>query len=90
MTIFSSLVLYAILWFMTLFVVLPLRLTTQAEAGHVVPGTPESAPADPQIRKRMLITTGVSFVLWVVIAGIILSGRVGVDDFDFIYRWSHG
>ena len=90
MTIFSSLVLYAILWFMTLFVVLPLRLTTQAEAGHVVPGTPESAPADPQIRKRMLITTGVSFVLWVVIAGIILSGRVAVDDFDFIYRWSHG
>lgn len=89
MTIFSSLVLYAILWFMTLFVVLPLRLTTQAEAGHVVRGTPQSAPADPQIRKRMLITTGVSFVLWVVIAGIILSGIITVEDIDILYRMTN-
>lgn len=86
MTIFSGFVLYAILWFLTLFVVLPIRLTTQGEAGNVVPGTPESAPENPQIRKRMAITTVVSFVLWAIIAGIILSGRVGVADFDILYR----
>ncbi|MFN3955232.1 MAG: DUF1467 family protein [Pararhodobacter sp.] len=90
MTIFSSLVLYAILWFMTLFVVLPLRLTTQAEAGQVVRGTPQSAPADPQIRKRMLITTGISFVLWVIVAWIILSGIITVDDIDILYRMTSG
>lgn len=49
MGITSALVLFAVVWFMTFFVVLPLRLTTQGEAGEVVPGTHKSAPADAQI-----------------------------------------
>lgn len=90
MSLFSALVVYAVLWFLTLFLVLPLRLTTQREAGQVVPGTPGSAPENPQIRKRMLITTAVSFVLWVVIVGVIISEVVGVEDMDFLYRATRG
>ncbi len=86
MTLFSAFVLYAVLWFLTLFVVLPLRLTTQGEAGQIVPGTPESAPHDPQMRKRLKITTAVSAVIWAIVAAIILSGVVGIDDFDILYR----
>lgn len=89
MTIFSSFVLFAVIWFLTLFVVLPLRLTTQGEAGQVVPGTPESAPADPQIRKRMLITTGVAVVIWGLIVAIILSGIIGIDDMDILFRMTY-
>lgn len=83
MTIFNGLVLYAVLWFITLFVVLPLRLTTQSDTGQVVPGTHGSAPSDPQMRKRMGITTAISAVLWVIIAGIIISGIIAVEDMDF-------
>lgn len=86
---FSAFVLFAVIWFLTLFVVLPLRLTTQGEAGAVVPGTPQSAPADPQIRKRMLITTGVALVLWVAISAVILLELVGVDDIDFLFRLTY-
>lgn len=83
MTIFNGLVLYAVLWFVTLFVVLPIRLTTQADVGQIVPGTHGSSPENPQMRKRALITTAISAVLWVIIAGIIISGVIGVQDLDF-------
>lgn len=86
MTITSALVLFAVIWFMVLFVVLPLRITTQGEAGHVVPGTPESAPENPQIGRKMKITTAVSVVLFALIAGVIVSGWIGVEDFDLFNR----
>jgi predicted secreted protein len=82
MTITSALVLFAVIWFMVLFVVLPLRLTTQAEAGRVEPGTPESAPVDPKIGAKVKIVTAVTVLLWLVVAGVILSGWITVDSFD--------
>ena len=82
----SALVLYAVIWFMVLFVVLPLRLTTQSEAGEVVPGTHASAPSDPQLKRKAWITTIVAFAVWVVIAGIIISGVVTVRDLDWFNR----
>lgn len=86
MSITSALVLFAVIWFMVLFVVLPLRLTTQREAGRVVPGTPESAPVDPKLGPKLKIVTAVSVVLWLVIAGIIVSGAITVADFDIFNR----
>ena len=42
----SGLVLFAVIWFIALLVALPIGITTQEEAGEVVPGTPASAPVD--------------------------------------------
>jgi predicted secreted protein len=86
MTITSGIVLFAVIWFMVLFMVLPWRLTTQGEAGRVEPGTPESAPVDPQMGKRVRIVTAISVVLWVLAAGVILSGWISVEDLDFFGR----
>jgi predicted secreted protein len=83
---FSGIVLYAVIWFLTLFVVLPLRMTTQGEAGVVVPGTPESAPADAQMKRRLIVTTVAGTLIWAVVAGIILSGAITVADLDALYR----
>ena len=83
MSIASALVVYAVLWFLTLFVVLPIGLRTQGEDGDVVPGTPASAPSDPQLRRKFLIVTGVAFVLWVAVCSFILWGGVSVRDIDF-------
>jgi predicted secreted protein len=90
MTVFSAFVLYAVLWFLTLFVVLPIRLTTQGEAGEVVPGTHSSAPSDPQLGKRLKITTLASAVIWAIVAGIVVSGAIGVDDVDIFRRLTVG
>jgi predicted secreted protein len=86
MGITSAIVLFAVIWFMVLFMVLPWRLTTQGEAGKVEPGTPESAPTDPQMGRRVKLVTAISVVLWLVAAGVILSGWISIEDLDFFNR----
>jgi predicted secreted protein len=86
MTITAAIVLFSVIWFMVFFVVLPLRLVTQGEAGEVVPGTHRSAPADAQIRRKARITTFWATGLFLVIAGVILSGWISVRDLDWFGR----
>jgi predicted secreted protein len=86
MTITAALVLYSVIWFMVFFIVLPLRFTSQSEAGEVVPGTPKSAPSDHLVGKKARITTLVAAVIWMIIAGIILSGAITIKDLDFFNR----
>lgn len=86
MGITAAFVLFAVIWFMTFLIVLPLRLQTQGDVGEVVPGTHKSAPADAQIGKRARITTIITAVLWVLIAGGILYSGIGVRDLDWFDR----
>lgn len=86
MTITAALVLYSVTWFMTFFVVLPLRLVTQGEAGEIVPGTPQSAPADAQIGRKARITTLWATGIFVILAWIIMSGWISVRDLDWFGR----
>jgi predicted secreted protein len=85
MTITAALVLYAVTWFMTFFIVLPLKLKTQGDMNDVVPGTPRSAPHAENVGRKAWITTGVATVIWAVLAAIIISGMISVRDFD----WRH-
>jgi predicted secreted protein len=83
----SALVLLAVIWFMVLFVVLPLNLRTQSESGRVVPGTPGSAPTDPQLGRKARIVTLVSLPIWVVACTVIITGVITVEDFDLFRRF---
>lgn len=88
MTITAAIVLFAVIWFMTFLIVLPLRLVTQGEAGVVEPGTHSSAPADAQVGRKARITTIWAVGIWIVIAGIILSGVISIRDIDWFNRMS--
>lgn len=90
MGITSALVLLAILWFLTLFIVLPIRFVSQGDDGKVVMGTPEGAPAHIDMRKKMRITTLIAVALWVPLCAIIMSGWITVDDFDLFTRFGGG
>ncbi len=83
MSITGALVLLTVIWFMTMFIVLPITLRTQAEDGDVVPGTHQGAPSNFRLGRTMLITTAVAVPLWVVISAIILSGIVTGDMLDW-------
>lgn len=83
MGITSALVLFAVIWFMVFFVVLPLRITSQSEAGEVVPGTHASAPENPQIGRKARITTIWAVAIWAVVAGVIVSGVISIRDMDY-------
>lgn len=83
MSITSAIVLFAVIWFMVFLIVLPIRLKTQGDVGEIVHGTHAGAPHDPQVGRRAKITTAISVVLWVVVAGTILSGVISVRDLDW-------
>jgi predicted secreted protein len=83
MGIMSGIVLYAVIWFMVLFITLPIRLETQGDVGEIVPGTHAGSPTNPQLKKRFGIVTLVSAALWLVIGGTIISGAITVCDFDW-------
>ncbi|WP_282076633.1 DUF1467 family protein [Epibacterium ulvae] len=79
----SGLVLYAVLWFLTFLTVLPIRVKTQGDLGDVVPGTHAGAPEHHYLKQKAWITTGLAAVLWAVIATIIFSGAITLNDFDW-------
>jgi predicted secreted protein len=82
MTIISAIVLYAVLWFLSLLVALPIRVRTQEEDNCIVPGTPGSAPSDPMIRVKMAWVTLVATLLWAGICAVILWGGLTIEDID--------
>ena len=90
MDIGAGLVLYGIIWFMVLYVVLPLRLTTQGDADDVTPGTPAGAPHKLNMRRKLLITTLAAGVVWAIAASIIISGIIPVSTFDVMNLGSDG
>lgn len=86
MTITAAIVLFSVIWFMVFFVVLPLRFVSQGDAGSVVPGTPQSAPAGDVVARKAKITTAVAAVLWLIVAGVIMSGVITIRDLDYFDR----
>ncbi len=83
MSITGGLVLLVVIWFMTLFIVLPIIMRTQAEDGEVVPGTHEGAPSNFKLGRTMLLTSAFAFPIWAVVVAVVLSGVVTVDMLDW-------
>jgi predicted secreted protein len=87
MTITAAIVLFAIIWFVVFFVVLPLNLTTQGDAGQIEPGTHAASPAGAVVARKAWITTLFAVPLWGAACGVILSGWIGISDLDVFARW---
>ncbi len=90
MAVSSALVLYAVIWFLCLFVMLPIRVRSQSESGDVVRGTPPSAPSNPQLKTKLKWTTFVAAVIWLPVAAAIWSGIISIEDIDFFGLWGDG
>ena len=86
MTITSALVLFAVIWFLLLFMALPLGQKSQEEDGERVPGTPASAPVNPMVGKKMFWVTVATVVLWVPLCLFIVYGPLTMKDLDFYGR----
>jgi predicted secreted protein len=89
MQFFSFLAVYFILWWLTLFVVLPFGQKTQGEANEVVSGTVESAPARFRGGRMVLRTTIVSaiiYALWYVLSVRLGYGIDSIPQFMPDYR----
>lgn len=76
MTWVTILAVYLVVWWLTLFVVLPFGVRTQDDEAETTLGTPPSAPSRPMLVRKALAT---SIVAAVIVATLwMLSSRFGV------------
>lgn len=79
----SMLAIYFVIWWVVLFAVLPWGVRTQEEAGDVLPGSPESAPAAPRMGRVVLITTLVSGAVFALVYLALTRGWLDLYDLPF-------
>lgn len=76
----SAAAVYFIIWWITLFAVLPLGLKTQAESGEIVPGTHASAPAKPRIALVAGVTTVIATFVFAAFYWFAVTKGLRFDD----------
>lgn len=89
MNLTGGIVLYAVVWFLTLFIVVMVGQRSQQDAGEIVPGTPAGAPGDLRLKAKLIWTTAIAALIWAAIAFVILSGwitRADVANLDRLFR----
>ena len=79
MSLSFSLAIYFVMWWITLFVVLPFGVHTQDDAGSIVPGTPASAPGAHRMARVAAITTVVSLVLFAILYVVLTRKLISLD-----------
>jgi predicted secreted protein len=68
---------YLTLWWTVLFAVLPLGSKSYAESGiKVTDGGDPGAPVNPNLKKKFITTTWVSFILWAILMIVLKSGII--------------
>ena len=65
MTITSAIELLSVYWFIILFIILPINVTTQNDERNIIEGTAPSSPVNPNLKRKFSITTIVSIILWI-------------------------
>ena len=78
----GAVVLYAVIWAMTFYCVLPLGIRSQSESKRVVRGTPPSAPSEPGLRWKVLRTTVVGTLIWLAVACVIEFDLIPFDSLE--------
>ncbi|MBP6876755.1 MAG: DUF1467 family protein [Phenylobacterium sp.] len=68
MTVFTGIAIYFTIWWTVLFSVLPIGVTSHAEAGiDKGDGGDPGAPVDPKLKKKFITTTIVTTILWAIL-----------------------
>ncbi len=90
MTLPFAIALYFIIWWITLFAMLPIGVRTSEEAGEKTePGNAESAPHMPNLLPKMVATTVVASIVFAALYAIIVLHVISIDDIPFFPRYEH-
>jgi predicted secreted protein len=79
MSITTVIAIYFLVWWVTLFAVLPWGVRSQHEGGEIVPGTDPGAPAVHRVWRAMLWTTLIASVIFIILAVIYRANVIPLD-----------
>jgi predicted secreted protein len=77
----TAFAIYFIVWWLVLFAVLPWGVRSQHESGAVVPGSDPGAPNLPRVLRKLLWTTLISLVVFVLGTLVYEYRLIAFDDF---------
>ncbi len=67
---------YFLIWWVTLFAVLPWGVRNQEESGEVTPGTDPGAPAIHRVWSKLLWTTLIASVIFAILYAVYAQGLI--------------
>jgi predicted secreted protein len=82
MSLTTALAIYFILWWLTLFAVLPWGVRSQHESGDIAPGTDPGAPTLPRIAAKLLWTTIVSAIVFALLYVVYFYRLITFESVD--------
>jgi predicted secreted protein len=84
MSLSTGLAVYFLMWWITLFAVLPWGVRSQEESGAISPGTDPGAPTLARLGRKLLWTTFVAAILFGVFYGLYEHQWLTLDDFGWL------
>jgi len=80
MSFLTAFAIYFIIWWITLFAVLPIGVRTQADERDVTMGTAESAPLKLRMGRKLILTSIVSAVIFGLYALVTAVFGLSIDS----------
>jgi predicted secreted protein len=82
MGLITSLLIFIIVWWVVFFMVLPVGIRTQSDEGKVEDGTDPGAPTNLNMVNKVLITSAITIVLWLIIFTLVTTGVLSIHSTD--------
>jgi predicted secreted protein len=80
MSVTTAIAIYFLIWWLTLFAVLPFGVRSQHEGGDMVPGSDPGAPIVPRVLWKLFWTTIVSGVIFAILYVVYVNKLITLDD----------
>jgi predicted secreted protein len=80
---------YFIIWWTVLFAVLPWGITSQHEAGEILPGTDPGAPVMTGLKTKLVWTTLIATIVFLLFYIVYVSHIVTLDDLATLWGLLH-
>lgn len=79
MSLFLGIAVYVILWWLSLFTVLPMGAQSPHEAGEAgAPGQERGAPKTPNLARKALLAAAIAAALWLFVAWAVSVDLIGM------------
>ncbi len=85
----SAIAIYFIIWWLSLFLVLPFGIRNAEEAGEAVQqGNDAGAPTQARVLRKVIYTTILASVVFALVYGTITRGWLTLDSFPLLNHFN--